>query len=196
MDRQAAARRDTIFPKWAGSAFVNPQLDRWLQANGVKTLRPARLMARACITATAKDALRRGLRGADPSREQAAVPARSDSVTRPRAYPVESQGSRSAARGRLTARGCAANAITDVNGKRPRNPLFSGDSPNRGKAGTAMPASSVGDGEPAGFWRRAIALAVDVALVAALLQGLGMVLFSATDGRIQLADGLSLGTGR
>ena len=53
-----------------------------------------------------------------------------------------------------------------------------------------MPASSVGDGEPAGFWRRAIALAVDVALVAALLQGLGMVLFSATDGRIQLADGL------
>jgi len=58
-----------------------------------------------------------------------------------------------------------------------------------------MPAGSVGHREPAGFWRRAIAFAVDVALLATLLQGLGMVLFSATDGRIQLVDGLSFGIG-
>ena len=50
------------FPKWAGSAFVNPAFDAWLRANGVTTLRLTGLMARACITATAKDALRRGYR--------------------------------------------------------------------------------------------------------------------------------------
>ena len=50
----------TYFPKWAGSAFVNPQLDRWLQAHNVKTLVLTGLMARACVTATAKDALARG----------------------------------------------------------------------------------------------------------------------------------------
>jgi nicotinamidase-related amidase len=50
----------TYFPKWAGSAFVNPQLDRWLQAHNVKTLVLTGLMARACVTATAKDALAKG----------------------------------------------------------------------------------------------------------------------------------------
>ncbi len=48
------------FPKWAESAFVNPELDRWLQAHGVKTLVLTGLMAKACVTATAKDALARG----------------------------------------------------------------------------------------------------------------------------------------
>jgi nicotinamidase-related amidase len=50
----------TYFAKWAGSAFVNPELDLWLRAHDVKTLVLTGLMARACVTATAKDALARG----------------------------------------------------------------------------------------------------------------------------------------
>jgi nicotinamidase-related amidase len=48
------------FPKWADSAFVNPELDIWLRAHGLATLVLCGLMARACVTATAKDALTRG----------------------------------------------------------------------------------------------------------------------------------------
>lgn len=48
------------FPKWAGSAFVNPDLDAWLRAKGITTLVIAGLYARACVTATVKDALARG----------------------------------------------------------------------------------------------------------------------------------------
>jgi len=48
------------FPKWAGSAFVNPELDNWLRAHGVTTLALSGLMARACVTATAMDALAKG----------------------------------------------------------------------------------------------------------------------------------------
>ncbi len=48
------------FPKWAGSAFVNPNIDRWLHANGVGTLALSGLFANGCITATARDALARG----------------------------------------------------------------------------------------------------------------------------------------
>ena len=48
------------FPKWAGSAFVNPDLHRWLVENRVTTLILAGLMAKACITATARDALAKG----------------------------------------------------------------------------------------------------------------------------------------
>jgi len=48
------------FPKWASSAFVNSDFDRWLQAQNVRTLRLAGLQAKACVTATAKDAMQRG----------------------------------------------------------------------------------------------------------------------------------------
>ena len=48
------------FPKWAGSAFVNPDLDPWLRKRGVETLALCGLMAKACIRATAMDALKRG----------------------------------------------------------------------------------------------------------------------------------------
>ncbi len=48
------------FPKWAGSAFVNPDLDKWLRANHVNTLVLTGLMANACVTAAAKDALAKG----------------------------------------------------------------------------------------------------------------------------------------
>ena len=50
------------FPKWAGSAFCNPDLEPWLKARGIGTLVLAGLMARACVTATAKDAMRRGFK--------------------------------------------------------------------------------------------------------------------------------------
>ncbi|THD42097.1 MAG: cysteine hydrolase [Bradyrhizobium sp.] len=48
------------FSKWASSAFVNPELDAWLRAHGVTTLTLCGLMARACITATAEEALAKG----------------------------------------------------------------------------------------------------------------------------------------
>lgn len=48
------------FPKWASSAFVNPELENRLQKHGVTTLALCGLMARACVTATAKDALAKG----------------------------------------------------------------------------------------------------------------------------------------
>ena len=50
------------FAKWAESAFVNPELDVWLRSHGVKTLTLAGLKAKACVSATAKEALRRGYR--------------------------------------------------------------------------------------------------------------------------------------
>lgn len=48
------------FPKWAGSAFVNPELEDWLRARSVGTVAISGLLAKACVTATARDALARG----------------------------------------------------------------------------------------------------------------------------------------
>lgn len=50
------------FPKWGGSAFGNPALEPWLRDRGVTGLVLTGLQARACVTATAKDALKRGFR--------------------------------------------------------------------------------------------------------------------------------------
>ena len=50
------------FPKWGGSAFGNPELEPWLRAQGVGTLVIGGLMARACVTATAKSAKALGFR--------------------------------------------------------------------------------------------------------------------------------------
>ena len=50
------------FPKWRRSAFVNPQFGSWLHDHHIGTVALAGLMAKACVTATAKDALARGLR--------------------------------------------------------------------------------------------------------------------------------------
>ena len=49
-------------PKWASDAFVNPELEPWLRERGVKVLAISGLFARACVTATAKSALRRGFK--------------------------------------------------------------------------------------------------------------------------------------
>ena len=50
------------FPKWGGSAFINPALEPWLRERGVGEVVLTGLFARACITATAKSALKRGFR--------------------------------------------------------------------------------------------------------------------------------------
>jgi nicotinamidase-related amidase len=50
------------FPKWAASAFVNPDLDDYLRREQVGTLVLAGLQAKACVKATALDALARGYR--------------------------------------------------------------------------------------------------------------------------------------
>ncbi len=47
-------------PKWATSAFVNPELDPWLRARGVGRLALTGLKAGACVSATGRDALARG----------------------------------------------------------------------------------------------------------------------------------------
>jgi nicotinamidase-related amidase len=77
------------FPKWAGSAFVNPELGAWLRAQSVRTLVLTGVFARACVTATAKDALAKGY----------AVHILPDAVA------CKSDSSRARALGRLEARG-------------------------------------------------------------------------------------------
>jgi len=52
----------TYFPKWAGNAFSNPALGSFLTEHGVRTVTLAGVYADACITATAKGALARGLK--------------------------------------------------------------------------------------------------------------------------------------
>ncbi|MGA7417947.1 MAG: cysteine hydrolase [Acidimicrobiales bacterium] len=52
----------TYLVKWKGDAFCNPELRRVLEENGVERITLAGLYARACITATAKGAMKRGLK--------------------------------------------------------------------------------------------------------------------------------------
>ncbi len=57
IDRSGA----TYFPKWAGNAFSNPALGRFIADQGIDTVTLTGLYANACVTATAKGALARGL---------------------------------------------------------------------------------------------------------------------------------------
>jgi nicotinamidase-related amidase len=52
----------TYFPKWAASAFVNPEFERWLRREGIEELALGGMFASACVSATAKAALARGFR--------------------------------------------------------------------------------------------------------------------------------------
>ncbi len=52
----------TYFPKWASSAFVNPEFEAWLRREGVQEIALTGMFASACVTATTKDALKRGFR--------------------------------------------------------------------------------------------------------------------------------------
>src|SRR5579872_5202958 len=47
------------FSKWSKSAFVNPEFESWLHAHHVGTIALTGLQAKACVAATAKDALAR-----------------------------------------------------------------------------------------------------------------------------------------
>jgi nicotinamidase-related amidase len=49
-------------PKWKSDAFCNPALDQLLAENQIEQLALAGLKASACVTATVKSALARGLR--------------------------------------------------------------------------------------------------------------------------------------
>jgi nicotinamidase-related amidase len=50
------------FAKWRGSAFCNADLDRFLREENVGDIDLAGLYASACVSATARDALKRGYR--------------------------------------------------------------------------------------------------------------------------------------
>lgn len=50
------------FSKWRKSAFVNPEFELWLHAHNVGTIALTGLQAKACVAATAKDAIARNLR--------------------------------------------------------------------------------------------------------------------------------------
>jgi nicotinamidase-related amidase len=60
----AAARRDgaRYFAKWRGSAFCNPKFSARLAVLGVAELALAGVYAGGCVSATARDALKRGYR--------------------------------------------------------------------------------------------------------------------------------------
>jgi nicotinamidase-related amidase len=101
-DERLPLDRIDYLPKWASSAFVNPELERWLDANQVSSLTLAGLQAKACVTATAKDALKRGLR----------VRVLEDAVA------CVSDRSRKAALGRLQRRGVAMGSAGDYPNRR------------------------------------------------------------------------------
>lgn len=61
-DDRVPRQEVAYFPKWAASAFVNPDLEAFLAREGVRELALGGLFASACVTATARDALKRGFR--------------------------------------------------------------------------------------------------------------------------------------
>jgi nicotinamidase-related amidase len=61
-DERVPLNNAKYFPKWGESAFGNPELQPWLNAQGIGTLFIGGLMARACVTATTNAALARGFR--------------------------------------------------------------------------------------------------------------------------------------
>ncbi len=56
------------FPKWAGSAFVNPDFEACLKSHRITSLTLTGVFARACVSATARDALARGYGRRTPGR--------------------------------------------------------------------------------------------------------------------------------
>ncbi len=78
-------------PKWATSAFVNPELDPWLRARGVTKLSLTGLKAGACVSGTAKDALARGY---EVEVIEAAIACDSDASRRRALKALEAKGAR------------------------------------------------------------------------------------------------------
>ncbi|HTU72812.1 MAG TPA: isochorismatase family cysteine hydrolase [Trebonia sp.] len=61
-DDKVSAAGSVYLPKWKPSAFCNPALAELLSREGVGQVTICGLYARACVTATAREALRRDLR--------------------------------------------------------------------------------------------------------------------------------------
>jgi nicotinamidase-related amidase len=61
-DPRADVPGAAYLPKWKSDAFCNPQLQQLLASHGIEQVVLAGLYARACVSATAKGALARGLR--------------------------------------------------------------------------------------------------------------------------------------
>jgi len=61
-DARAPIDGAAYFPKWAESAFVNPALEPWLRERGVREIVLGGLRANACVSSTAREAMRRGFR--------------------------------------------------------------------------------------------------------------------------------------
>jgi len=61
-DDRVQAGGSVYLPKWKASAFCNPELGDLLAGAGVEQVSICGLYAGACVTATARDARRRGLR--------------------------------------------------------------------------------------------------------------------------------------
>jgi nicotinamidase-related amidase len=92
-DRVRVPPAAAYLPKWKGSAFCNPDLGELLAREHVGAVTLCGLYARACVTATARAALARGLR----------VTVLRDAVA------CQSDGSREAALRRLARRGVRLN---------------------------------------------------------------------------------------
>ena len=60
-DPRAPQERDALFAKNQPDSFSNPGLGLWLAERGIKRVRLLGVKAGACVTATAKSALKRGL---------------------------------------------------------------------------------------------------------------------------------------
>lgn len=60
-DARADVGGAAYLPKWKSDAFCNPELRKLLADHGIEQVMLAGLYARACITATAKGAMARGL---------------------------------------------------------------------------------------------------------------------------------------
>lgn len=50
------------FPKWAESAFVNPEFETWLRREKVREIAICGMFASACVSSTAREALKKGYR--------------------------------------------------------------------------------------------------------------------------------------
>jgi nicotinamidase-related amidase len=59
-DARVALDGLVYFPKWKTSAFSNPAFERWLDHNKITDIVLGGLYARACVAATASDALKGG----------------------------------------------------------------------------------------------------------------------------------------
>ncbi|KAJ3008444.1 UNVERIFIED_CONTAM: hypothetical protein HDU68_003110 [Siphonaria sp. JEL0065] len=61
-DERLSVEGTVYFSKAAGSAFSNEELGKWVEKNGITDFVVAGLQAKACVTATIKAALQKGIK--------------------------------------------------------------------------------------------------------------------------------------